>query len=72
MGGNLMSVKKSRSFAKSITWRIIALLTTFGSLYLITGDVAISSAGTLLTNGINFIAYYYHERVWNSVSWGKE
>lgn len=67
-----MKVKKSRSFVKSITWRIIALLTTFVSLYVITGDLGISSAGTLLTNGINFVAYYYHERVWNSVSWGKE
>lgn len=67
-----MKVRKSRSFAKSVTWRVIALLTTFASLYLITGDIGISSAGTFLTNAINFVAYYYHERVWNSVGWGKE
>lgn len=67
-----MSVKRSRSFAKSLTWRVIALITTFASLYVITGEIETATLGTIVTNFINFIAYYYHERAWNSVSWGKE
>lgn len=72
MDGSQMKVKKSRSFAKSLTWRVIAILTTFGSLYFLTGDVEMAGMGTILTNTINFVAYYYHERAWNSINWGKE
>jgi uncharacterized membrane protein len=67
-----MSVKKSRSFTKSITWRVIALITTFGSLYAITGEIETATMGTIVTNLINFVAYYYHERVWNKIGWGKD
>lgn len=67
-----MSVKKSRSFAKSLTWRVVALLTTFTTLYALSKDINMATLATIITNTVNFIAYYYHERAWNSVSWGKE
>ena len=67
-----MKVKKSRSLAKSLTWRIVALLTTFITLYALSKDVSMATIATLITNSVNFVAYYYHERAWNAVSWGKE
>ncbi|OBQ45586.1 MAG: hypothetical protein AN484_01040 [Aphanizomenon flos-aquae WA102] len=67
-----MSVKKSRSLAKSLTWRVVALLTTFITLYALSKDINMATLATIITNGVNFVAYYYHERIWNSVSWGKE
>ena len=67
-----MSVKKSRSIVKSLTWRVVALLTTFITLYALSKDINMATLATVITNGVNFVAYYYHERVWNSVSWGKE
>jgi uncharacterized membrane protein len=67
-----MSVKKSRSLAKSLTWRVVALLTTFITLYALSKDINMATLATIITNGVNFIAYYYHERIWNAVSWGKE
>lgn len=67
-----MSVKKSRSLAKSLTWRVVALLTTFITLYVLSKDINMATLATIITNGVNFVAYYYHERIWNSVSWGKE
>jgi len=67
-----MSVKKSRSLAKSLTWRVIALLTTFITLYALSKDINMATLATIITNGVNFVAYYYHERIWNAVSWGKE
>jgi len=67
-----VKVKKSRSLIKSLTWRVIALLTTFISIYIVTGELKFAWAGTLLTNGINFILYYAHERAWNKTSWGRE
>ena len=67
-----MNVKKSRSFLKSLTWRVVALITTFMSIYIVSGELTVAWFGTLLTNGINFILYYAHERVWNKTSWGRE
>jgi uncharacterized membrane protein len=67
-----MTVKRSRSFAKSLTWRVVALLTTFITLYSLSKDINMATMATVITNAVNFVAYYYHERVWNSVSWGKE
>lgn len=67
-----MNVKKSRSLAKSLTWRVVALITTFITLYALSKDINMATLATIITNGVNFVAYYYHERIWNSVSWGKE
>jgi len=67
-----MSVKKSRSLAKSLTWRVVALITTFVTLYVLSKDINMATIATLITNGVNFVAYYYHERIWNAVRWGKE
>ena len=64
-----MSVKKSRSLAKSLTWRVVALLTTFITLYALSKDINMATLATIITNGVNFVAYYYHERIWNAVSW---
>jgi uncharacterized membrane protein len=67
-----MVVKKSRSLIKSLTWRVVALITTFISIYIVSGKLSVAWAGTFLTNGINFILYYLHERAWNKTSWGRE
>ena len=67
-----MIISKKRSFAKSITWRILAIIVTFVSIYAITGETETASMGTILTNSINFVLYYVHERLWNSTDWGKE
>jgi uncharacterized membrane protein len=67
-----MKVSKKRSFAKSLTWRVVALITTFVTLYALSKDINMATLATVITNGVNFVAYYYHERIWNSVRWGKE
>jgi uncharacterized membrane protein len=65
-----MSTKK-RSLAKSLTWRIIAILSTFGVGYILSGSVAFAAGLSFLSNLINFVLYYVHERVWLRVDWGK-
>lgn len=67
-----MKVAKLRSLAKSLTWRIIALITTFISIYIVTGEIKLALGGTLLTNFINFILYYLHERIWDKINWGRK
>jgi uncharacterized membrane protein len=67
-----MSVSKKRSFAKSLTWRVVALVTTFVTLYALSKDINMATLATIITNTVNFVVYYYHERIWNAVRWGKE
>lgn len=67
-----MRVTKSRSFIKSILWRLIATVNTFIVLYLMTKKIVFSSLVSGWTTIINFIAYYYHERLWNKIPWGRE
>lgn len=65
-----LASSKSRSLVKSLTWRVLALIVTFASIYVLTGELTTATAGTLLTNSINFILYYLHERAWLKTSWG--
>jgi len=61
-----MDAKKSRirHIAKTITWRIIASLTTFILAYVFTQDITKSLwlMGTEIV--LKLLLYYYHERVW--------
>jgi uncharacterized membrane protein len=72
MGSKRMIITKKRSLAKSLTWRIVAIIVTFATIYLLTGEIDTASAGTILANSVNFILYYFHERAWNNIGWGKE
>ena len=65
-----LAASKSRSLVKSLTWRVLAIIVTFGSIYFLTGEVTTATAGTILTNSINFVLYYLHERAWLKVPWG--
>jgi uncharacterized membrane protein len=60
----------SRSLMKAISWRATGTIDTFVISYIITGHavVAGSIAGTELLTKI--LLYYFHERVWASISWG--
>jgi uncharacterized membrane protein len=61
-----MDEKKSRirHIAKTITWRIIASLTTFILAFIFTKDIEKSLwlMGTEMV--LKLLLYYYHERVW--------
>lgn len=61
----------TRTLAKTISWRVIATITTYAVSYFISGDtlVASSIAGSQIL--INTTLYMIHERIWNKVSWGK-
>lgn len=65
-------VSRKRSIVKSITWRVIAVVTTFGVSLAMTGSLAFSASLALVSNGVNFILYYVHERFWIGVRWGKK
>jgi len=62
---------KKRSLAKTVTWRAIATLFVFGVSYFYTERIAVSMALTFTAAIINTTGFYVHERVWNSIKWGK-
>ncbi len=60
-----------RSWVKSITWRVLGIVLLGVISYLITGDWQEMATITVIFHLIRVILYYYHERVWERVSWGK-
>jgi len=59
-----MSVQAKRHIAKSITWRVIATLTTILLVWLFTNDIDIALKFGAVEVLIKLIAYYFHERMW--------
>ena len=65
-----MKESRSRSIAKTLSWRVIASVTTGLLVWLFFRDIATSAA----LAGIDFFAkmglYYLHERGWAGIAWG--
>jgi uncharacterized membrane protein len=64
----------ARTIAKTISWRIVASITTFIIFYVTTGEkIAAGIIGAAV--GVEAITkmaiYYVHERLWENVNWGK-
>ena len=61
----------ARSVAKSISWRIIATLTTIVVVFLFTGNIKISLGVGAVELVAKLLFYYFHERAWDKVHWGR-
>lgn len=59
----MSTVKKS--IAKTITWRVIATLTTIGLVLLFTRQIELSLTVGALETIAKTMFYYFHERFWN-------
>ena len=64
-------VKRGRSLFKAMTWRIIASLDTFFLSYIITGRFDWATSIAIFEIITKAIIYYFHERAWNRVKWGR-
>ncbi len=60
-----------RTMLKTITWRLIATLTTVLTIYFWTSDWSIALGSGLLANAMKTILYYIHERAWNLTDFGR-
>lgn len=63
--------KISRSIWKTTSWRILATLDTVIISYLITGSIKTAAAIGSIEVITKIILYYYHERAWNKIPFGK-
>ncbi len=60
-----------RTLIKTITYRLLIIVSSFIVVYFTTGEIKYALAITSITVVTGTIIYYVHERVWNSIHWGK-
>jgi adenylylsulfate kinase len=68
----MFTESNGRSIAKAISWRLLATITTAVVVYILTGrlDIALAVGGIEII--LKLILYYFHERSWNIVKFGKK
>jgi len=66
-----MKENKSRSIGKSISWRILASCDTILISFIITGSFAIAATIGSIEVLTKMFLYYFHERVWNRLEYGR-
>lgn len=65
------SERPIRSVAKAVSWRIIGTLDTLVISYLLTGEVVIAASIASIDFVTKMFLYFFHERLWNKIGWGK-
>lgn len=70
----MKDISQKRHIAKTITWRVIASLTTFAIAYFFFRDDPLATekaTGVALTESvIKMGLYYFHERIWYKSNFG--
>jgi sulfate adenylyltransferase large subunit len=62
---------RMRSLAKAVIWRVAASVITFLLVYAITGNGKLATSIAMAEIMIKVLIYYFHERVWMIIPWGK-
>lgn len=66
-----MKEKAYRSIVKTVSWRTIGTLDTVIISYFITGDLKMAASIGSIELFTKMALYYFHERAWNKISFGK-
>jgi uncharacterized membrane protein len=67
-----MNVSKQRSALKAMTWRVIGTADTFVISWVITKEPVTAGAIASFEVFTKTILYYFHERGWNMIQWGRK
>jgi len=65
------SEKPIRSIVKSLSWRVIGTLDTILISWLVTGALKVAFSIGAIELITKMVLYFFHERVWNAIKWGK-
>ena len=65
------SEKPLRSVVKAISWRVVGTLDTLIVSYILTGEIALATSIASVDFLTKLILYFFHERIWNKIKWGK-
>jgi sulfate adenylyltransferase subunit 1 (EFTu-like GTPase family) len=61
----------TRSIAKAVSWRATGSFDTFVVSFIITGNTTIAGSIAAAEIATKLVFYYFHERVWALVPWGR-
>ena len=59
------------TIVKTLTRRVTGSLTTFIIAWALTGDLLIGATIGSIEAIAKIFLYYFHERIWNNISWAK-
>ena len=65
------SEKPLRSVLKALSWRVVGTLDTLVVSYFLTGEIALATSIASIDFLTKLVLYFFHERIWNKVKWGK-
>ena len=60
-----------RSLVKTISYRLVILILDFTSIYFFTHQIKVAFGFMLVSNVYTTLAYFFHERIWDKIKWGK-
>lgn len=66
-----MKESKTRTAVKTIIWRLIATLNSFLVLLYLNDSNKNNLHKAIYMNVTGFFVYYFYERIWNFIKWGK-
>ena len=61
----------TRTLLKTILWRVAGTLITLVTVYAFTGSAGKSTTITLTAAAFLAVGYYFHERLWDKIEWGR-
>jgi uncharacterized membrane protein len=68
---DVASEKPVRSIAKALSWRIVGTLDTLVVSYFVTGKLVLAASIASVDFLTKLVLYFFHERIWNKIKWGK-
>jgi uncharacterized membrane protein len=63
---------RARSLAKTLAYRIVAIVLLAAVTYAFTGNPGETTLVTVVFNVLGAGAYYLLERLWNGIGWGRK
>ena len=60
-----------RSIVKAITWRAGGTIVTFSVAWILTGNIGFSAKMGMLDTMVKIGVFYFHERLWNRLNFGR-
>lgn len=59
-----------RSLVKALSWRIVGTAAILVISLAVTGSFALAGSIAVTQFVTNTILYFFHERIWNKITWG--
>ncbi len=66
-----MDEQKKRSLVKAVSWRTTGTIDTMLVSFVVTGNATAAVSIGLVEVVTKIALYYFHERAWNKISFGK-